>query len=413
MLSLLSRLRGNKHRRTPERNPTPTEFREPAASTSVYFPTPRHALDRPIVANPADLLEPHERNDPVPRGLTPPRTPKRSVVERIPTDESDDLNGLADQQHTSTETQNHTMYSTFGRNNAYGTPTQVHQDSSTLSLTRNDHSVCSPSNTRSSQYNSAHSHQSRTQTQSSTTRSTHSIRSRSADRSVPRDSPYTFGKPSPSFRTRSPSGYFSASASLAEPLPSFSHPELISALSSRSQTRSRTFDSLSVRRSNHWIPPIHGNTYPPHRRNKTNDDTQDSNMLRRSLRAYASLPKNVFRTISSTPTELRRESSRPRTRTISNRRESAEWNAQQATTGVTSPRASEFGWPAEAAQEMVMLSIGEGTSRGRSANAEPRDPHARSESPGRCYPSRHIPSQSPPSFALLQEQRRQGYDLIS
>ncbi|KAH9831319.1 uncharacterized protein C8Q71DRAFT_781900 [Rhodofomes roseus] len=183
-------------------------------------------------------------------------------------------------------------------------------------------------------------------------------------------SPYTFGAPSP------PAGNTSRFESVSPPpLPPLQHPELLSALSSRSR--------LDV--SNVFSTTLHASTYPRRRRGKTMSDA-------------APMANRIFR-ISSTD-RLRRGSVRhlpasPR------RRASAEWSAAQATAGVTALLPSDFGWPAEVAHRLVQLETKETretATTGRLRNeAEPRGTQADGRDTPACSPpSRLIPTSPSP-----------------
>ncbi|KAI0927726.1 hypothetical protein AcV5_008185 [Taiwanofungus camphoratus] len=245
---------------------------------------------------------------------------------------------------------------------------------------------------------------------SHTTRSSHSVRSQVVyDTPTPvmqrhdLGSPNTFGYPSPhSLRGRTfrrPS----ISASPPPPLPPLDHPAFISALSSRS--RSNTYnnpnnpEAFSAAKPLKWTIGLHGKTFPLRRRHKTDEDKNSDVFptftFGRSLRRYSSLPR-AQRIFQSTSLE---RGSGDTSKTGSSRRSSAEWSARQAFAGVTALLPSEYGWPAEVAQQMVRLSIGRASGRGRarsSEDAEPRVPRVVSQAEGPCpCPSRLIPHPPP------------------
>ncbi|CCM03740.1 uncharacterized protein FIBRA_05886 [Fibroporia radiculosa] len=253
-------------------------------------------------------------------------------------------------------------------------------------------------------------HDSNTSTNSrlQTTRSSHSV-----SHSFVVGTPHTFGNPSPlanfPLRDRRPS-----ESSPRPPLPPLEHPELVLALGSRSDVdisrqASANKTKASPRKYPKWTAGLQASTYP-RRRHKTAENIPP-------------LPGRTIRPATSPP--LRRHASLPKAQRVfhapqedctadfstSRRRTSAEWNAQQAIAGVTALMPSEFGWPAEVAQHLLKLSLGEDTGqfgvarhrdvRGRPENAEPRGTQvaSQSESPCPCYPSSFIPALSePPSL---------------
>ena len=81
--------------------------------------------------------------------------------------------------------------------------------------------------------------------------------------------------------------------------------------------------------------------------------------VRRPVRASGVIPRYITVDFSkqhqpSTPKLRRRQSS-----SKSSRRSSADWNARQATAGVSSGSISEYGWPAQVSREIIRLSLGE------------------------------------------------------
>lgn len=257
------------------------------------------------------------------------------------------------------------------------------------------------------------------------TRSSHSTQSHSAGGSFQTQSlifgsPHTFGNPTPTSTRPRSLFHLSEFASPPPPLPPLEHPELLSSLASRSQTHV-TNDELKIEHSSakypKWIPSWYAQTYPRRRRRKTAGNTGNTSdaisALEPSLRRYSSLPvgrSHLKSRSSSRDTSLLREPFRDRSN--SNRRASAEWNAQQATAGVTSLLPSDFGWPAEVAHHLVKLTLGEDVgdadriSGGRSQDAEPRVTQAASQSEPSCpcYPSCSIPVQSDPPSSSTAEQ---------
>ncbi|GJE92638.1 hypothetical protein PsYK624_087930 [Phanerochaete sordida] len=186
-------------------------------------------------------------------------------------------------------------------------------------------------------------------------------------------SPQTFGQTSPlrlsAFTT---SQNISASASPPPPMPPLSHPELVANMASRSQPVLRELSTnIHSPPLRHYDSDLYPKTYPPRRRRKTDDDVPDENSVpfpearsRRSLRSYASLPK--VRQLFQPDSRQRSKSSTPKS--TKSRRPSAEWNSQQATSGVLATNGErDFGWPAEVSKEILRLSLGDetiGKSRG-------------------------------------------------
>lgn len=168
-------------------------------------------------------------------------------------------------------------------------------------------------------------------------------------------SPNTFGQVSP------PQLSAFVSSVSPPPLPPLSHPELVASMATRSQPVLRDLSNTVTPPLRHWSSAIYPKTYPPRRRHRIDSNDENaapySATARRTIRAYASLPR-VRQMFRADERVSRRGSQK------SLRRDSAEWNAAQATSGVLVGDAGEhFGWPAAVSHEMVRLSLG-GTALG-------------------------------------------------
>ncbi|KAI5989104.1 hypothetical protein EDD15DRAFT_2134374, partial [Pisolithus albus] len=174
------------------------------------------------------------------------------------------------------------------------------------------------------------------------------------------DTLHTFGHPTP------PDNASAVEPACAPPsLPLLYHPELAAALAARHKAVSMVQPVFSDR----------SNTLP--RRSSQEPFTFMSSTFTRPHGMRASFPgiREVFDTEileQQRKTQVQQPPDRRRTRTVSGRprnlrRHSAEWNAQQAVSGVTSSNGRT--WPAEVSREILRLSLGEGgPSRGVSGS---------------------------------------------
>ena len=223
--------------------------------------------------------------------------------------------------------------------------------------------------------------------------------------------PYTFGVPSP------PAGNTSRLESASPPpLPPLQHPELLSALSSRSRLDvSNTFGNTPhPPASPTWTATLHASTYPRRRRGKTISDVRAAAstpaltipMLRRPKSASLPRAHRLFR-IASIDRLWRGSTGSPR------RRASTEWITASVTQTPLLPsdfRASDFD-STRARQPLGRETSGRRseetgeTSRterlqGRAGDAEPRGTQARMQrdTPPCPSPSRLIPTSPSPPF---------------
>lgn len=208
------------------------------------------------------------------------------------------------------------------------------------------------------------------------------------------DSPHTFGCPTPHDHRRCPSP--------PPPLPPLDHPELAEALLARnkaSNTKQPVFSNRSnipLRQSFQQENPV---PFMP------------SN-FGISLRNHTSLPgmRHILDSESETPPP---EPQRRRTRTVSGRprnqrRNSAEWSAEQAVSGVTSP--SNRAWPAEVSREILRLSLGEGmdTRVPKRSGAEPLSGSlGEDKSRTRAHDMYHFPHRAPIPPSLFPSSPRE------
>lgn len=176
------------------------------------------------------------------------------------------------------------------------------------------------------------------------------------------DSRYTFGNTSPSLHL---SAFVTPSTS---PIPNMDTSEFINTLtihsrpSLRDTTNSTPPSHDAIPPLRHWTSSLAAKTFPPRRRRKTVGGESDENTLPflstsgRRLRTSASAPgvRHIFQHQPPTPKSKRRQAS-----SKSSRRSSADWNARQASAGVTSNVIGEYGWPAQVSREMIRLSLGE------------------------------------------------------
>lgn len=251
----------------------------------------------------------------------------------------------------------------------------------------------------------------------SRSRSTHS-RSQSLYHSAPTTpaepafgTPYTFGVPSP------PAGNTSRFESASPPpLPPLQHPELLSALSSRSRIDvSNTFGSTQhLPDSPTWTATLHASTYPRRRRGKTISDIRAAAstpaLTPSKLRRHksASLPRvhRLFR-IASLDRLWRGSAGSPR------RRASSEWITANVTQSSLLPsdfRASDLD-STRAGQPLGRETSGRRSKetrettpterlQGRPGDAGPRGTQARTQrdAPSCPSPSRLIPTSPGPPF---------------
>lgn len=169
------------------------------------------------------------------------------------------------------------------------------------------------------------------------------------------DSPRTFGHPTPPDNTSA-----FKPACQAPPLPPLNHPELAAALAARNKAASTT-QPTSSDRSN-----------IPRRRSSQDPLALMPSTFTRARGKRASFPgiREVFDTEvqeQQREPQVQQTSDRRRARTVSGRpqnlrRDSAEWIAQQAVSGVTS--CSDRTWPAEVSREILRMALGEGAGTG-------------------------------------------------
>ena len=194
------------------------------------------------------------------------------------------------------------------------------------------------------------------------------------------DSPHTFGCPTPYDRCR---------RSSPPPLPPLDHPELAAVLLARSKaanTNQPVFSSHSNIPSNQLFQQEDPVSPMPSK-------------FGISLRNNTSLP-GITHTLESETSQQSPAPERRRTRTVSGRpqnlrRDSAEWNSEQAVSGVTSHR--NHAWPAEVSREILRLSLGEERS-----GAEPLSGSSTvHKSRTRGHQMQHFPHRAsiPPSFS--------------
>lgn len=200
------------------------------------------------------------------------------------------------------------------------------------------------------------------------------------------DSPYTFGHPT------HPDNISALKPACAlPPLPPLNHPELAAALAARHKVVSM-MQSVFSDRSN--IPP---------RRSSQDPFPFMSSTFARPHGKRASFPgiREVFDTEiqeQQRKTQAQQPSDRRRTRTVSGRprnlrRDSAEWNAQQAVSGVTS--CSDRTWPAEVSREILRLSLGEGSGTGRGLAGGVSGSSAEHKSQTRGHNTHDFPDRAP------------------
>ncbi|KAI6130011.1 hypothetical protein EDD17DRAFT_1177712 [Pisolithus thermaeus] len=199
------------------------------------------------------------------------------------------------------------------------------------------------------------------------------------------DSPYTFGHPTPdNISALKP-------ACAPPPLPPLNHPELAAALAARHKVVSMMQPVFSDHSN---IPP---------RRSSQDPFPFMSSTFARPHGKRASFPgiREVFDTEiqeQQRKTQAQQLSDRRRTRTVSGRprnlrRDSAEWNAQQAVGGVTS--CSDRTWPAEVSREILRLSLGEGSGPGGGLAGGVSGSSAEHKSQARGHNTHDFPDRAP------------------
>jgi len=201
------------------------------------------------------------------------------------------------------------------------------------------------------------------------------------------DSPHTFGCLTPHDRRRCRSS--------PPPLPPLDHPELAAALLARSRaanTKQPVFSNCSNIPSRQLFHQDPVSLMPSN--------------FGISLRNHTSLPGIRHALESETPPP---EPQRRRTRTVSGRprnqrRNSAEWSAEQAVSGVTSP--SNQAWPAEVSREILRLSLGEGMPK--RSGAEPLSGSlGEDKSRTRAHEIHHFPHRAPIPPSLFPSSPRE------